>query len=226
MESWKEQLLSTAKTINKWTTAVFNGLKNLLTPETFSKLVEFLSSLPDDIQETELFKKTHDFKNKEISQNDIEWFQDYMNCSTFEISLSKLREKVEKTNLDGYIISIINANNISSREKLVILLAHFESVFYQAITSERKQNDTIKSIASNNAKDAHEMRIENYNKILIKGIILIVFANTDKYKDIDKNIPFRNNILHRGTLDYTNNEIENAYRLLVCFMAELITINE
>lgn len=55
----------------------------------------------------------------------------------------------------------------------------------------------MKNINSINAKDSHEMEWESYVKILLAGIVYIVFSNADNYQDeIDRRIPFRNNILH------------------------------
>ena len=41
--------------------------------------------------------------------------------------------------------------------------------------------------------------------------IPVVFANTDAYtKEIDKRIPFRNNILHNGIVEYGTDDIHSA----------------
>lgn len=80
----------------------------------------------------------------------------------------------------------------------------------------------VKKIISKNVYDIHEMEMKNYRKILLAAIVFIVFSNTDNYKnEIDMRIPFRNNILHRGTLAYSDNDIKEAYEILVYFIAEL-----
>ena len=113
------------------------------------------------------------------------------------------------------------------KEKLVVLLAHFEALVYQTMTYDRKPNDKIKIIVSESTKSAHEMEIESYKKLIIGGIVFIVFSNTDKYNgEIDKRIPFRNNILHRGMINYTDNESKIAYETLVYFIAELAIVAE
>lgn len=66
------------------------------------------------------------------------------------------------------------------------------------------------------------MDMESYKKVLITGIVFIVFSNTDSYTNpIDMRIPFRNNILHRGMIDYSDTDTKNVYELLVYFIAEL-----
>ena len=52
----------------------------------------------------------------------------------------------------------------------------------------------------------------------------IIFANTDAYTDeIDKRIPFRNNILHNGIVMYSDEDIDVAYELLLGLIEILIT---
>mgnify|MGYP007024197191 FL=1 len=71
------------------------------------------------------------------------------------------------------------------------------------------------------------MELGNYRKILLAGIVFIVFSNTDNYKNqIDKRIPFRNNILHRGTMAYSDDDINEAYEILVYFIAALTLMEE
>ena len=66
------------------------------------------------------------------------------------------------------------------------------------------------------------MDMDSYKKVLIAGIVFTVFSNTDSYANpIDKRIPFRNNILHRGMMDYSDEEAKSVYELLVYFIAEL-----
>ena len=133
----------------------------------------------------------------------------------------------EKTDLDNYVISIVDSTTLHYKEKLVVLLAHFEALVYQTMTYDRKPNDKIKIIVSESTKSAHEMKIESYKKLIIGGIVFIVFSNTDKYNGaIDKRIPFRNNILHRGVINYTDDESKIAYETLVYFIAELAIVAE
>lgn len=71
------------------------------------------------------------------------------------------------------------------------------------------------------------MKLGNYRKILLAGIVFIVFSNTDSYKNqIDKRIPFRKNILHRGTMAYSDDDINEAYEILVYFIAVLTLLEE
>ena len=228
MEEWKKQLLSTAENIGKITVSACEGLKKFVSSETFKQLIDFLSNIPDDIQETELFQSILELRKSKITYDTIDWFQNEIHYSTYESSLSTLKKLSVKTDLDEYAISIIESENLNHREKLVVLLVHFEALVYQAMTHERKPNDRIKSIALNCSKDLHEMDIESYKRLLIYGIVFIVFSDTDNvniYKDeIDRRIPFRNNILHRGTMSYTDDEAKIAYETLVYFIAELAII--
>lgn len=55
----------------------------------------------------------------------------------------------------------------------------------------------------------------------------IVFANTDSYtEEIDRRIPFRNNILHNGIVQYSDEEVDIAYDLLVGLIEILMRTKE
>ena len=227
MEDWKKQLLSTAEHIGKFTVSVCEGLKKFVASETFKQLVEFFSNIPNDIQETELFQKLSEFEKTEITYENIVWLQDEIGYMTYDLSVNTIKNIKEKTDLDNYVISIVDSTTLHHKEKLVVLLAHFEALVYQTMTYDRKPNDKIKIIVSESTKSAHEMEIESYKKLIIGGIVFIVFSNTDKYNgEIDKRIPFRNNILHRGVINYTDDESKIAYETLVYFIAELAIVAE
>lgn len=230
MENWKEKLLSTGESIGRFTASVYDGLKRFVASETFEKLVEFLGNIPNDIQETEFSKSISNLKDSEITYETIEWFQDEFGYMTYDLSVNTIRSIKEKTDLDDYIISIIDSTSLHYKEKLVVLLAHLEAIVYQIMTRERIAKKTLKSVVWEYSKELHKMDMESYKTLLIAGIVFIVFSDTDRadiYKNgIDKRIPFRNNILHRGIINYTYDESKTAYETLVYFVAELFIISE
>lgn len=227
MEDWREQLLSISERIGKMMLSVNKALSEFVQSDAFNTMLELFRNIPDDIQDTELFHHIAGFEKAEITYDDVEWLQEHLGYRTYESSVNILKEKAEKTELDNYIYSILDTNAMSEREKLIVLLAHFEALVYQAMTYERKAKDTIKTVISQKSKNVHAMKIENYGTVLIAGIVFIVFSNTDKYvNDIDRRIPFRNNILHRGMINYSDDEARSAYELLVYFISEFVTITE
>lgn len=194
--------------------------------EEFRRLADFFKNIPEDIQETELFHHIQGFEKAEITLEDVFWMQETLGYETFEMSVNSLNKKTDKTELDEYIISVVNNEGMFPREKIVVLLAHFEDLIYQTITYERQSWDRVKAIVSDNSRDVHKMEMESYKKILLAGIVYIIFSNTDNYTGaIEKRIPFRNNILHRGTMSYSEEEINEAYELLVYFISELDNLN-
>lgn len=222
MEEWKNRLSEVCETVGKIVLLVNKAMTEFVQSDTFKQLVEFFSNLPDDIQETELFRYIITLEKSEITYNEINWLQETLGYQSFDASVNELRSKKEQSELDKYVLSVIESQVISPREKIIVLLAHFEALVYQVITYERKSWDKVKRIVSQSAKESHEMEMESYTKILLAGIVFVVFSDTDNYKnEIDKRIPFRNNILHRGVMIYSDEEIEQAYELLVYFIAEL-----
>ena len=227
MEEWKNRLSELCETIGKIVLSANKAMTEFVQSDVFKQLVDFFSNIPDDIQETELFQYIITLEKAEITYNEIEWLQETLGYQSYDASVNDLRSKKEKSELDKYVLSIIESEMISPREKIIVLLAHFEALVYQVMTYERKSWDKVKRIASQNANDSHEMEMESYTKILLAGIVFMVFSDTDNYKiEIDKGIPFRNNILHRGVMVYSDEEIKEAYELLVYFIAELSLIEK
>lgn len=153
--------------------------------------------------------------------------QELFGYKSYDMNIQTLHNKENKSKVDQYVLAIIESKAMLPREKIVVLLAHFEDLVFQTLSYERKAKDKVKIIISKNAYGAHEMEMENYRKILLAGIVFIVFSNTDNYKsELDMRIPFRNNILHRGTMSYSDNDIKEAYETLVYFIAELTLMED
>lgn len=227
MEEWKNRLSEVCETIGKIVISVNKAMTEFVQSDTFKQLVEFFSNIPDDIQKTELYQYIITLEKAEITYNEINWLQETLGYQSFDASVNELRSKKEQSELDKYVLSVIESQVISPREKIIVLLAHFEALVYQVITYERKSWDKVKRIVSQSAKESHEMEMESYTKILLAGIVFVVFSDTDNYKnEIDKRIPFRNNILHRGVMIYSDEEIKQAYELLVYFIAELSLVEK
>ena len=218
-----KKFMSLSEKIGKMMLSVNEAMTRFAASDAFAKIVNFFQSLPNDIQETELFQHISSFMCKEISYDDIEWLQERFGYMTYEKAVDIIKKNPKPTPLDVYIFSVIDSANMGSREKIIVLLAHFEELIYQTMSYERKTKDRIKPVASQSAKNTHEMDVDSYKKILTAGIVFVIFSDTDKYTNaIDKRIPFRNNILHRGMLNYPDEEAKHAYELLICFIAQLV----
>lgn len=197
-------------------------IKEIRESDEYRRLVELFKNLPQSIQDTELFRHVMRFKNAEITYEDVKWMQSVFGMATYDMMVDAIHGKDGKTVLDEYILSIIESTTFSYREKLVILLVHFEELVYQTIIHERAPYDKVKTLVSEEAIKIQNIEMESCRKILLAGVIFIVFSNTDRYKqNIDKRIPFRNNIVHRGTLSYSDDEVRTAYEVLVYFIYEL-----
>ena len=216
------KLLSISEKIGNMVLSVNEAMTRFAASDTFANLVKFFQSIPTDIQETELFQRVSGFEKEEITYADVEWIQESFGYMTYDTSVDTVRKKTAPTPLDAYVITVINSTQMSYREKTIVLLAHFEELVYQTMAYQRKAKDKVKMVALQSAQDTHEMDMDSYKKILTAGIVFTVFSNTDNYKNaIDKRIPFRNNILHRGMLDYSDEDSKSVYELLVYFIAEL-----
>ena len=215
-------LLSLSEKIGNMVLSVNEAMARFAASDTFANIVNFFQSIPDDIQDTELFQRISGFEKAEITYADVEWLQESFGYMTYDMAADAVRKKTESTPLDAYVLSVIDSTQMSYREKAIILLAHFEELVYQAMSHERKAKDKIKFVALQSAQGTHDMDMDSYKKVLIAGIVFTVFSNTDNYTNpIDRRIPFRNNILHRGMMDYSDEDAKSVYELLVYFIAEL-----
>ena len=197
-------------------------------PDTlFGSLTEFLKNIPDDVKNTQLFANVQKLSNYDLNYEDVWWLVDSYGLIDKEDAEEELMEYYEQENkLHCYIKSIISNPSISEREKLVILLSHIEPLIYNTLNYTKQPYSKVKQIVKRMSIDENEgMSSESVGKLYVMGITYVVFANTDAYtKEIDKSIPFRNNILHNGIVEYGTDDIHSAYELLVEFISMLVFI--
>ena len=192
-------------------------------------LTEFLKNIPDDVKNTQLFANVQKLSNYDLNYEDVWWLVDSYGLIDKEDAEEELMEYYEQENkLHCYIKSIISNPSISEREKLVILLSHIEPLIYNTLNYTKQPYSKVKQIVQRMSIDENEgMSSESVGKLYVMGITYVVFANTDAYtKEIDKRIPFRNNILHNGIVEYGTDDIHSAYELLVEFISMLVFIKK
>lgn len=215
-------LLELAERIKLVTEPITKSIEESFKLGEFDALLDLFKSLPDDIQNTELFYRISELKKAEITYDDIIWLQNNIGYTAYAECIRVLHRKNNKSELDKYVLSIIDSEIIPQREKVIILLAHFERLVYQILSYERQAWDKLKDKVTDNVESVHEMVNDSFSKLFVAGIVYIVFSNTDNYKNsIDKRIPFRNYILHKGIIDYSDEEINTVYETLVYFISEL-----
>ena len=124
-----------------------------------------------------------------------------------------------------YIAKTILSTSMEKHEKLIILLAHIEPLIYETLEISKIKNMRLKpAVKKVSVEDNEGMSAESIGKIYVLAVTYIIFANTDAYTDeIDKRIPFRNNILHNGIVMYSDEDIDAAYDLLLGLIEILIT---
>lgn len=126
-----------------------------------------------------------------------------------------------------------NYNNMTENLSRVLLkaskdMAHIEPLIYKTLEISKTRNMKLKfAVNKVSVDDNGGMSAESLGKIYVLAVMYIIFANTDAYTDeIDKRIPFRNNILHNGIVMYSDEDIDVAYELLLGLIEILITVEE
>lgn len=203
-----------------------NVTASLKALETFA---EYLQNIPDDIKDTIFFGKVQDLKNINLRYEDVVWIvEDFGLIYTEEKWQGMLKSEHNKSDLHQYIAKTILSTSMEKREKLIILLAHIEPLIYKTLEISKTKNMKVKTAVNKvSVDDNGGMSAESLGKIYVLAVTYIIFANTDSYtNEIDKKIPFRNNILHNGIVMYSDEDIDVAYELLLGFIEILITVEE
>lgn len=235
MENWNdisknlsESMGAFAKRAREITNRITDALNNFAKSEEFQRLLEMFSNIPDDVQETLFFKNCQSLAKNNLTYEEVEWLFDELDISNVEEAKSDIQKYIDKDNvIHNYVESIIENNCLGNREKLVIILCHFERLIYSTLRREKKHKESAKDMfKSELIKNNHGMNNENLYKTVLLAITNVVFANTDNFTNIDKRLPFRNNILHRGLVDYSDEEVDFAYKTLLIFVAHIIQMNE
>lgn len=195
--------------------------------DTFQSLIEFVQDIPDDVKDTELFHLIQKLENPNLQYEDIQWLIEDFGIQDFDNALNEFLECMDKNiDLHCYLKSIVLNDIISKREKVIILLAHMEPLIYDTLNHSKKPKHKLKTIVRQISIDKNDgMSSVSIGKLFVLGIVYVVFANTDFYtEEIDKRLPFRNNILHNGIVLYTEKDIEMVYSLLIVFLSMLVQL--
>ncbi len=197
--------------------------------EILQTLDDFIQNIPKDIKETKFFQKVQELSKKNLQYEDVVWLiEDFGLDYTKKFWHDLVGNQKNRTDLQIYIAKIILADSIKKREKLIVLLAHMEVMIFETLKIEKNPNVKLKpTVTKITIKENDGMSVESLGKIYILAVTYIVFANTDSYtEEIDRRMPFRNNILHNGILAYSDENINVAYELLIDLIGILIYLKE
>ena len=208
---------------------IVEGINLMASSEAMKAFIEFIINIPDDIKDTQFFTKVQKLQKVNLHYEDVIWLVDDFGLNyTDEIWKNLSEDENDKSKLCRYIAKIIVASSIAKREKLIVLLAHMEPLIYETLEISKIPNERLKpTVKKVSIEENVGMSVESLGKIFVLAVMHIVFANTDSYtEEIDKRIPFRNNILHNGIIMYADEDIDVAYELLVDLIEILIRIKE
>lgn len=198
---------------------------SFISSEFFGNLQELLSGLPSDVKETKFYGMAEElYSKKDIRYEDITWVVDFYSTDGLVLDdFSWDDETSEDGKLLKYIREIIDSKEIGNREKLVLLMAHFEPLVYNTLSMKKKTEGPLKSKIHDGLVKNMDfgMKTPGFAIVFIAAIVYIVFARTERFSFIDTRIPFRNNILHNGVVGYSDEDIEAAYDLLVKYICIL-----
>ena len=158
----------------------------------------------------------------DITYNDIKWiYYEYQR----EDVVNKIISNCIKIHLPifDYVCNIVLNENYKKRDKVVLIIAHMEKCIFQCLVADKGNRGIVKNVEQIISKgDDNKVTNANYARIYLMGIVKVLYANTNNFKkEIDQRIPYRNHILHNGIVDYSNQDIEDLYYILICFFAKL-----
>lgn len=225
LENMERGIVKLSESIAKIT----EGINITALSETLKLVGEYFQNIPDDIKKTQFFGKVQKLQKINLRYDDVVWLVDEFGLSYTEENWRKLSGNASfKSDLYRYIVKIILSTSIEKREKLTILLAHMEPLIYDILEIAKGAKNRLKQdVQQMTVKENKGMSVESLGKVYVLAVMYIVFANTDSYtEEIDNRMPFRNNILHNGITDYSEEDIDVAYELLVDLIEILIRVKE
>lgn len=235
MENWNdisknlsEAMGIIAKSAEGFRNQITDVLNNFSKTEEFQRLVELFNNIPDDVQKTVFFQKCQRLSKNNLTYEEVEWLFDELEIANMEEANVVIQKYIDKDNvIHSYIIDIMENNYLKNREKLIIILCHFERLIYSTLRREKKRKEGAKAMLNSELiTNNHGMDSENLYRTVLLAITNVVFANTDNFTNIDRRLPFRNNILHRGLVDYSDVEVDAAYETLLIFVAHIMEMKE
>ncbi len=208
---------------------IIGEINIIASSEMLLTFAEFLRNIPKDIKNTEFYGKIIELKKKDLYYEDVVWLVEDFGLSYTETTWQKLTEcKNTTSDLYQYIGKIVISTSMEKREKLVVLLAHMEPLICKTLKMSKTANIGFRRAVENFSEEKIKgMSADSLGQVFVLAITLIVFAKTDSYtKKIDKRIPFRNNILHNGTVKYSDEDVDIAYELLVNYIEIIMRVKE
>ena len=200
-----------------------NGIT--LDDETIWMLILLQLAIPDTAKQSILYKKTVAF-NKDIKYLEVKDYVGNFDYKTKKEALEYINGYKSQSKIDDYIKNIISDQRINNREKALLILIHFERLLYETSETPKTKEGIKKDVAKLTEKDLN-IGSYSFSVIIMLGIAKIVFANTRDFDEpIDKKIPFRNNVMHNGIVNYSNEDVKKLYELLLIFVSELFLFKD
>ncbi len=202
-----------------------------MSPDLINEILEIINNnehIVLDKTELETIQASYEYNEMmkmpaiDISYNDIKWiYYEYQG----EDVINKIVNNCKKIQLPifDYICNIIINEKYEKRDKVVLIIAHMEACIFQCLETDKGKKPIVKDIRDIVSKENdNKVTNSNYARIFLMGIVKVLYANTNNFKNpIDNRIPYRNNILHKGIVSYSDDNIEDLYYILVCFFAKL-----
>lgn len=194
--------------------------------ETIERFEEIFKSCPSNVIETEFYKNVERLKYEEISYEKI-YFLLELSGYIGEYKDFILNSQSDIVHL-SYIKKIIRNKNIAKREKIIIILPHIETMALEAMNININGKYKIKEEINKKIESIDSYSAYDLGCVFLLGIVYSVFASTDFFKNpCDRRLPFRNYILHKGTIEeYSRKEINYTYKVLLIFICVIVRIYE
>lgn len=231
-DAFEKAVTSSLETLEYIKNLAAESLSHFYENSGIKELLDYLHSLPKDVKGSWAYQEAMSLETrKDVQLEDVLWIPGNFDLSSLRVAVDNIKELDDENHFtsdmtESYVISIINSKRIPKREKLVLLLSHMESLIYDAMGKMRQKRERVKDQTKKYVSGKDKFNMDAVEAIYVLAITNVVFSNTDSYdKPIDHRLPFRNNILHRGIVDYNDQEIKSAYAYLVeCIAILLLTI--
>lgn len=205
------------KDVLKYLSEVFSLLpKPTVDGQIFEPLISYIKSLPTEITNSDIFIKAESI-GPTTQYEEVQWITSpditYINTEQPDKYIQECLDT--STYIGKYIHDIVMDDSIGDRESIVVILSVFESYIHSK--TEFDHGMGIKGKFLEAVKKDVKYSVETIALAVTYAIVKIVYANTNG-ESFDKRLPHRNDILHNGTLSYSDDEVKAAYNMLLSFI--------
>ncbi len=192
------------------------AVERIISPYLTQIFKEVYDSIPLDSTDSDFYRGIEDSQLDCIDEAKLSTYLSTDNMNKREPSRNAIGD------VGKYIFNIVENVGVGAREKIPVILSHMESFIIEScsiqksgdrLTYKNAESDLQMELVDNAA--IKMKRLTYCYRVQMLWIYKALFLSVFDIKKHKVPFPFRDYILHNGTLDYSDDDIEEMYKILV-----------